>query len=32
MLSGDGNFPVPKISRELKIRPAITNGRFTSDM
>jgi hypothetical protein len=26
MASGEENFPVPKMSRERNIRPAITNG------
>src|SRR5580704_19338501 len=32
MLSGEGNFPVPKIRRESKVRPAMTNGRLICDM
>jgi hypothetical protein len=26
MASGDENFPVPKMRRELKVRPAMTKG------
>jgi hypothetical protein len=32
MLSGDGNFPVPKISRDSKVFPAMTNGRLKNDI
>src|SRR5271170_8208107 len=32
MASGDENFPVPMMSRERKIRPAMTNGWFESDI
>jgi hypothetical protein len=32
MASGDENFPVPKIKRDRKILPAMTNGWFESDI
>ena len=32
MASGEGNFPVPKIRREPKVRPAMTSGLFENDM
>jgi hypothetical protein len=32
MASGDENFPVPRIRRELKVRPAMTKGEFIYDL
>ena len=32
MASGEENFPVPMMSRERKIRPAMTSGWFESDI
>jgi hypothetical protein len=32
MASGEGNFPVPKIRRDPKVRPAMTSGLFENDM
>src|SRR5437867_11098344 len=32
MVSGEENFPVPKMRRERKIRPAMINGWFDSDI
>jgi len=32
MASGDENFPVPKIRRDRKILPAITNGWLENDI
>jgi hypothetical protein len=32
MASGEGNFPVPKIRREPKVRPAMTSSLFENDM
>src|SRR5258706_13507513 len=32
MASGDENFPVPKIRRDRKILPAMTNGEFIYEL
>jgi hypothetical protein len=32
MASGEENLPVPRMSRERKIRPAMTNGWFENDI
>jgi hypothetical protein len=32
MASGEENFPVPMMSRERKIRPAMTSGEFIYDL
>jgi hypothetical protein len=30
--SGDGNFPVPRINRDRKVRPAITKGALSESI
>jgi hypothetical protein len=32
MASGDGNFPVPRIRRDRKVLPAMTNGWLADDI
>jgi len=32
MASGDENFPVPMMSRDRKVRPAMVNGWFENDI